>query len=408
MYFKCKTNIETFFYTQLLVGFTLISCLPYFFSVTSRVVTIPFRALVLFFSLYILYVNLKNKSKVFVSYKQFLCFLLFWLLYLFSVFLCFRNYDFSPQFEKTELEIYLKVVGVNLLPSLALLTINPKKVNYNKVAFFSIIVFFIVFSISLLVGLKYDHHGRTSGILSTYSIDFGHYGATLALLCIHKLLFFKNQIVFRFFFHFGYILGLYIIYASATRGPFVSFLLAFFFLLLLSNKIRMIVYYMLILMAGFILIVIFSPNLDVNNGSAFFYRLSNMILHGDSSGRISIYKKALNEFYENMLFGGKFVFYDGTYAHNLFLDVLMSMGVVGLFLFLLFFKDSLIELRNVINEKKNLFTDKINNKWIHVLFVQYFTFELVSGCLFGMPIFWYLLAMVLVIYSNKYNRVSYV
>lgn len=399
---KYKINLETFLYIILLVGFQAISCLPYFFSVQSRVITIPFRALVLFFSLYLL-CRYWYEFKFFLKNKQTLFFLLFWLFYLFSVFFSFRNYSFSPQFKEYEFEIYLKVIGINLIPSLAVLTINPDKINYNKVFVFLIIVLFIVFSISISFGMEYNHQGRASGILSTYSIDFGHYGVTLALLSIYRLIFFEDKIIFRGILHFCYIFGLYIIYASATRGPFVSFLFALLFLLLISGKIKYIGYLVFSCIVGIIMIYFFSPTSFANGGSAFFYRLSNMILHGDSSGRMIIYENSVNEFFNNVIFGGRFVFYDGTYAHNLILDILMSMGVLGLIFFLVFFKSCLVELKTLVFDKKGLIMNNKNINWIHILFVQYFTFELVSGCLFCVPTFWYLLAMMLVIHRNKIN-----
>ena len=57
-----NTNFQSAFYTLLLVGYLLISGLPYLFSVESRVITIPFRAFVLGASFIIIGFNFYSKK----------------------------------------------------------------------------------------------------------------------------------------------------------------------------------------------------------------------------------------------------------------------------------------------------------------------------------------------------------
>ncbi len=393
-------TIYTWFYILLLAGYIAISCFPYFLSVESRTITIPFRAIVLMSSLGIIVYSYYFK----INFKFHIAdyfFIFFWIVYLVAIYFSFKNYLFAPEIVNKKSEIYLRVVGVSFLPSLAILTCNPKHLNYQFILKNVYIVFFLILLLNVFWGIEYDYQGRSSGISSTYSISFGHYGTTLALLSMYYLVFKNKNSFFETLVYLGgIVLGLYIIYASATRSPLVSLLIALGYIVYLKTNFKYLVALILCLLSLVVLVYFLNIEVGTIRGNAFFSRLNAMIVSGNSSGRGEIYKQAITVFKNNPFFGGSFLFKDGLYAHNFILDILMSMGFFGLLIFIVFFKNSMLFVLNV-KKQLNLNLDSL---WINIIFVQFVIFASFSSSLFDMPEFWYLMAMTMILFKNNVSK----
>jgi len=395
-------NYASFFYVLLLAGFILISGLPYFFSVESRVITVPFRAFVLGVSILVIAYNFYfSKNNKFNISDYF--FVLFWVVYVINTYLSFKNYEFSSDIKLKELEIYLRIIGVCFIPSLAILSLNPKLINYKLIFNVVYVIIFIILLANIIIGINYNYHGRSSGFLSTYSINFGHIGVTLAIMSLYNIMFYdKIGKYYYFLMIIGFLIGTYILYASSTRGPLIALIVVISYILYIKKKYR----YLISLYSAIVLLIIGLFFLNIQNENigrnSFFSRITKMIVTGDSSGRGKIYIDSIGVFLDKPLFGGRFLFFDGTYAHNFILDILMSTGLFGMAIFLVFFKNSVGE---IIMIKKS---SSINSStyWVYLILIQYIVFAFFSCSLYDTPEFWYLIAMTMVLYKSKINERS--
>ncbi len=395
-----NNSIYSWFYILLLAGYILISWLPYFLSVQSSTVTIPFRAFVLICSLGIIFYSYYFKTNYKLHITDYF-FIFFWIVYLINIYFSFKNYSFPSGILSKQTEIYIRVIGVCFLPSLAILTCNPKYLNYQFISKNVYLVFFLILLLNVFIGIEYNNQGRSSGILSTYSISFGHYGTTLTLFSLYYLFFKnKNTIVEILVFLMGCILGIYIIYTSGTRGPLVALMVALGYILYLKANLKYVLAFIVFFILLILTIYFLNIQVETTGENAFFSRLNSMIVSGNSSGRGDLYKQAITIFKNNPFFGGPFLLNNGMYAHNFILDILMSMGVFGLLIFMVFYKNSLFFVFKI----KNSINSNLDIVWVTIIFVQFVIFSSFSSSLFDSPEFWYLTAMTMVLFKNNASK----
>jgi O-antigen ligase len=383
----------TYFWILLLVGFFVVSIFPGTFQIDSQVITIPFRTIVLLLSSIIILRKFYQQS-----YKNYqiieIAFLLFWLLYFSKAIYTFQNFTFLPNMQSKEIETYLRIVGITFIPAFAVLNLKKSDIDFklSYVIIYSIIL--IVLVLNILIGIQHDHQGRTSGIMGMYSISFGHWGVSLVVLSLYQLLYkFITNKYFQISAVLGFFTGLYIMYASGTRSPVVALVLGVLFLLWVKNKQKILFGFLALLFIGVVALVILKPQFSGENESSFFSRITKSITTGDSSGRGSLYQQGIQIFSEHPILGGRILYEDGMYPHNIFLEVLMATGMVGFVLYFLFFKKCIQYIYNgkSVSEK---YPEII---WVLVLWVQYFTLSLFSYNLHSSPEIWYLSALVLIL-----------
>ena len=109
------------------------------------------------------------------------------------------------------------------------------------------------------------------------------------------------------------------------------------------------------------------------------------------AGRISLYGKAMEIFSTNPVFGcgiGSVFFYLNAYSHNLFADVLVETGVVGLLCIILVL---------IVFLRKLLFVYNIGSlyRFLTILFICGFTNNLFSGYLWVNQLLWFPIVTVL-------------
>jgi len=291
------------------------------------------------------------------------------------------------------METYSRIVGICFLPSLAVLTIPAKEIDYRKVFNVSFAVLFIILLLNVLMGIEHDFNGRTAGFMSMYSISFGHLGVTLGMFSIYKLLYEKAENKYwQIMSVLGIVLGTYIMYTSGTRSPLIAYVICVVFILYVKNKLKYLYAFLSLLIVGAISLIYFKPQYGGGQTSSFLARVTNMLVSGDSSGRGTLYQEGIKIFTENPIFGGRILFFDGMYPHNIFLEVLMSLGIVGLIIYFLFFKNCI----NFIFIIKKYSENNVEVVWVTVLWLQYFILSLFSYNIHSSPEIWYYTAMVLV------------
>ncbi len=115
------------------------------------------------------------------------------------------------------------------------------------------------------------------------------------------------------------------------------------------------------------------------------------------SGRLEIYKNSLDKFYDHPILGGSIDFVGAEYSHNIFLEVMMDLGMVGLFILLCFI---LKAIQSMMNKK----TD-INRRIVcSLLFSVSIGRLMFSSTIWLRPEFWIL---VYFYFSQEYHRVKF-
>lgn len=383
----------TFFWILLLIGFFVVSIFPNAFQIESQVITIPYRAFILFLSVVILLRKCYRKPFREYSIAE-ITFILFWILYFVKAVYTFKNYTFLPGTPIKEFETYLRIIGITFIPALAVLHFKKSDIDFKLSYIVVYTVILLVLVLNILFGIQHNYQGRSSGFLSMYSISFGHWGVSLALLSLYPLLY---KIITNNFFRviavLGFFIGLYIMYASGTRSPFVALIVGILFLLWSKNKRKISYGFIALIFIGMLSLAIVKPQFSGENKSSFFTRITKSITTGDSSGRGTLYQQGLQIFKDYPLLGGRILYEDGMYPHNIFLEVLMTTGVVGFVLYLLFFKKCLL----YIGKSKEISNKYPEITWVLVLWIQYFILSLFSYNLHSSPEIWYLSAMVLIL-----------
>jgi len=394
--FWLKNNLQNIFYVLLSVGFIVVSMFPVVFHKESTFFTIPFRALVLLFSIIIIIENIYKKR---ISLKkEIIVFSFFWFLYLAKAIYSLSHYDLPIEIISKKYEIIQRIFLIGYIPSLAVLINGKYKLNYIRIFKYIFSILFIVLFINVAVGIEPDRFGRSSGLHSIYSISFGHIGVSLVLLSAYYLMFIKSESRFRILSLLGILIGLYVLYASSTRSPFLALLICSVILFLLKKNYKLIISGAILFLVGIGLLYSIHPK-EIQGQNSFFPRLYNAIFEGDTSLRGELYNKAINNFLENPILGKSILFSDGSYAHNIYLETLMATGIVGFI--------ALLILHFFVLKKVFLFKNTAYNKdkvWILILFIQYFVLSLTSYNVYNSPDVWYYLSMLLAINLKNYEE----
>ena len=140
----------------------------------------------------------------------------------------------------------------------------------------------------------------------------------------------------------------------------------------------------ILLVAGVYLSVYFGSNIVDR-----FTSIQSDIEEGSTSAiRLSLWREGLEQFMNNPFFGNslevdKYQFY----PHNLFIEVLLSTGLIGFIPFtLLLFRGFKATI--------NIFRNYPQYAWIGVLFLQSFMQNMFSGALYAASWFWLSLGLL--------------
>lgn len=395
---RSTINLDFLFLTSILVGYVISSALPNIFGLESRDFSITYRFLMFIFSIIIL-----TKNGLFrrIDLKTGLIFCVFWFFYFFKTVYSFHTDYYLPQFISHEYEIYIRILIINLLACLSLLSIDYIKVDYKLLIKSIFWILFVMLSLNLLYTLFYlNKYNNVSGIFSVYYISSGHFGASLVILSLY-LLFFRTKldtVITKPVLVLAVLLGLFAVYISAARSPVLALIIVSLYFLILKKKIKFLVYFFLFLLLSVVFLYISRQILHID--SAFIERNYLWIFEGNTSGREPYLIRAVSIFKDNIIIGGRVLYEDGLHAHNIFLELLMVGGLVLLLLFGLLFYPL---LRNL----GYFFKTSTANFYILPLFaiwVQYFILTLTSNNIHSNPEFWYFSSVIIGISIKNHNE----
>jgi len=241
---------------------------------------------------------------------------------------------------------------------------------------------------------------KTNGIFSVYYISSGHIGSSLVILSSYLLWFKYTSVTMinKQILLIGILLGLFAIYISGARSPVLALVVVGFYFILLKKRLKFFYFFLLFLFFSVILLYILKQVL--HSESAFVVRNYSWIFEGNTSNREPYFSRAIEIFKNNILVGGRVLYEDGMYPHNIFLELLMSGGVVLFLLFgLIFFP--------VIKNRKIFLKMNQSNLYIIPLFslwLQYFILVQTSYNIHSNPEFWYFSSIIIGISLKNYNE----
>ncbi len=307
-------------------GFILLRPVLQFYENYSTLILF-FYVLFLFTFLFINQI-IDNNKKI---NKSVILIFIFFIFFLFDSILRYNKYSFTYLYKF----IYTGIIPIIFLSNIQNIS---KLLIYN--VYFSIICFFI-YGFDPINGF---------GIFK----DYMDYGFNLALPS-----FLFMYIGYKYF-RFKWILPLLLtnftfIFIFANRSSILAviiFIILYYFLFIFTDIKKIIKLFLPLVILIFVLtfnskyIIQFTYNIvtniykinsySLNKFTSYFQHPDNVILY---SGREEIWNKSLNMIKENIFFGsgiGSFQSKFGFYSHNIFLDLLLFFGLIGLIIFTFF------------------------------------------------------------------------
>jgi uncharacterized membrane protein YeaQ/YmgE (transglycosylase-associated protein family) len=360
-------------------------------GVETRMVTIPIRIIVLCCSLFFLFsfgIDWKGARG-----KAIKLLITFWVIYGLRLVYDSQTLVAGDVGDIRPIELPLFGFGVCLIPLLGFVAVMP----YRKLRM-AILAGYIAGSLGFCISTFFIHQdlligqvGRTlgaeeQGVVS--SIALGYCGASTVLVCY--ALFATTHLKSRWPLLVVGSCGAVPMLLSGNRGSILALIVgvASFAVAPVFSK-KKVKAALIVVIGGMLLAAL--TQLSDWYGSLGLERIRALIAGGwESTGRSELWGKAVDQFIESPIFGGESLVLGYGYAHNVFLDVLMSTGLVG---FGFFLSVLWIGFGNVFRQISVLGP----NSWMCSCFLGAFVASCLSFGAYFHTEFWCFLAMVCVI-----------
>jgi hypothetical protein len=285
-----------------------------------------------------------------------------------------------------------------LVPTIALACIRPEDWNERGAILFSLAVgtvFVFLANWMLATGLGQEWidqnivmlNGGRQSFERMNPILLGHTAVTVVLICA-ALMINDSSRKLKFVLACIVLPSIYTVYLAASRGPILA-LIAGLALLTITNKRGL-----AIAVAGLSCVVGLSVflNLDLQ-GLLEQLRFTSAGTDNNSIARIDFIYEAFDAFLGSPIIGANFEMpITGGWPHNVFVEVLMAMGLFGMVSFLaVLWQVSLLTLKGKTS----------GIPIAGILFIQIFVGAQFSGSLWGTAGLWAAIALVLV--TQKHN-----
>lgn len=295
----------------------------------SQIVTIPYRIVVLFLSLIIIFLLIKDKLKINHWVR---CLIFFWILYI-----CRIVFDLSFRFDnfftlESKYLYYSFVFFISFIPFLSLV-FSYKYIDFDIVLKCSILLLTISMVASLFSNSMLEEESRLTGNIALNPISYGEVGAKAIILSV--FFFTRNRKwVSKTALFCIIILGFLTLGRAASRGPLLGMfiVLIFYIVSIQKNPIKTIVSLVFLLALIYVFqnyIIDFtgvlSPTLKA--------RVEASVYENDTSSRGELFTDGIQQFLNNPLLGDYFVLYPetgkGINTHNMIIDTFMCLGMIG-------------------------------------------------------------------------------
>jgi O-antigen ligase len=369
-----------------LPAFGLLTFVPQLFDVNSREVTIPFRVVVLVFSLLLLFVAIRNRI-LHTSLGLFL-FSFFWVLLIARL---VADIFFLQNAHARPPEMYFfQGIGMNLIPALSFFTLPDLRALRRTRGV--LICFMSVLCAITFAGGQSNFAvsgGRLSGNQIWNPISVGHMGASLAILSAHSYLTLsRNGLSIRTLLLGLMALGVATALFSGSRSPLLAMIVVACLLgaAAIAERGYGKVIVILLMLAIWVPVII---NQVTGSGGSLVDRVSYL---GDEKNvrgdlRLDLWQQTWHLFAGSPILGNSIDIPDVGYPHNILLESLMATGAMGgvLMLVLIFYG---------VKQSLQMTFAGYEYAWVGLLFLQYLISAQFSGTAYENAEFWCLYAAV--------------
>lgn len=261
-------------------------------------------------------------------------------------------------------------------------------------AFFGLVFFMFLSAcvLALLFGSSsklsesgYLHATGRFQLVALNPISLANAGATLCLLSIWRVWNYERNVtyVWRWLYLGSFMLGLYLIFLTGSRGPLISLmvgLFSMFYFQSFGRKIVLIIAVCLFVVASFTYMAHQAEVLNIGTITRFSFTGSSD--DRSTQGRLISVSSALRDAIDNPLLGAQLEErITRWYPHNLFVEALMATGLVfgSMFIFvtLSVVRMSLFAIRH-----------RYSYSWVSLIFLQHFAQGMFSSGLYTAIDFW--------------------
>jgi hypothetical protein len=381
-----------------LLGYEMISFLPDWFGMDSRLFTIPYRAFFLGLCIYNIIKLLPVRSSKMDVFTGLL--LVFWVFYFARLF--YDSFFTAYKFGRPVEEYWLYTVCLCFIPIFAyLIPVNdPTLKKARSYSFYIAALLNLLGLYSNLVHPMKDDVTRMVGNEFLNPVAYGQMGAFLVVLGVSILIDSSKKLSGWYVLFIATLLptGLVNIALSGSRGPLIQLIIAL--LALASFKLKRKHWMYIIFSVGILIGVGTVVNSTVPIFGVLFDRMSTTGSSQNISDneRLSILGNAWNGFLNSPVLGTGFeekVFH--IYPHNLLVEACMATGIAGGLIMLC------IYIYSVIGSFK-LLKDNTKN-WIGLLCIMALITGLTTGGLWGSFKFW---ALIVLVNNLRYSKKSMV
>ncbi|MBT0549768.1 O-antigen ligase family protein [Riemerella anatipestifer] len=382
-----RLNLYEIHIISLLVGFFLVSLIPYFFGFFNiHYVTYPYRVFCLIVSLYIIYINRYSKVGAMFYFIMF-----FFLLYLVRI--AYDLFIVEIVYIKENYDYLATYLGAVVIPAISLCFIPRYKVDFKKVLMYVYVSFYLFALMNVAFTDFIGIEKRMSGITELWPIGFAQAGVSLSILSL--FVYNDSSKYIQYIVALGFYFGLAIVFMSATKAAFIFLV---FLILLYCYKYGIPSLFRDLWFVSLTFLGLFG--LFFTRTTYLFTRLfqSIQVLDESTKERLLILSEAWKKFKTNLWLGDSFLIktetLKSTYPHNLFLEAFMAMGLLGGGMFLLINVFAINSVRNISDEKSSF-------SWLIFMFLQYFFQVFFSWSLYSSVFYWILLMTVLFLLKPK-------
>ncbi|WP_347158207.1 O-antigen ligase family protein [Pontibacter chitinilyticus] len=404
-----RTNrLNALYILVLLVGYIIMSFLPDIMGgANSRLFTVPFRGVVLLWSLYILFRGTMWKGHQTFPALQWVFFFTFWALYVFRMVYDLYYVGIKATVFPNTSDYLLNAVGVCIIPAAAIRYADNVDYAWVLKWFFRLLMLALLTSLFLNLSNPLNeevtHNGQYNGSSAMNTISYGHYGVTFALLSM--FLFTRSEGLYKKLFYIAcFFFGIFIMYLAGSRSPLVALLFCLLFFQINNTGI---VKGLLFIMLLTVPLIIFSDQiieLLSGFGGSFINRVLSTINNGNSSGRDLLYAEAIKEILDSPIIGTSFLLQEGVgagfYPHNMILESFMATGFIGGLILIRWILQGLFTSYRLISSSNP-------NAWVSVLFLQYLIYAMFSQAIYNNASFWYYSILILsVTYTTAKQNIT--
>jgi hypothetical protein len=344
-----KINIKYIFVTLALWSYPIAASISVLFNTSpeSSLISNSVRVLVICLGIIILFKKFPVlKLNLSLSNKFLFIFLFIYLFRIIYDFYLFDIVSLVPKEKYLYSHFFSNIFGLFVLSTLSLNN-NDLKVILKASKY----IILICLIINLYFGIDQYIYAIISEVTSLRisnlkfsPIQLGHLSAILILLSFFKFDGPINKI--SIFDKFSIVLALIGVILANSKAPILALVIIFAIYFYSKNRSIIKFYISFLFFCFFILVtsILAKEILLIDISSRFLSTFNESEV--STTSRLYIFSEGIDLFFSNPIIGSRSVTSSGGYPHNLFIEILMSTGMVGIILISL----PILKLKNVINE----------------------------------------------------------